>query len=407
MNAPDQDEGIYHQLLKSIAEGAFLEKHRFPSIRRMIAQRQISRRQVERVLRRLHSDGLLQIRRRLPSVLVSGANRKAGELLEKNKSTNLRSGSPPISANDVAGHRGFLSERLTQALLLELASGRYRYGARFLSNDRITQMWRVSRPTIDKARAFLVSHRLIRRRNATLYEVCRDAANRASILLEKLQVPALGPPVYWELQRNRLVGDGSTQSLRLALLTEKPLALPLEHLPGPTNKYTLAQQIQVARKYPYIMVLRRTLKKHHASLSLLHIDSSHDEEEVVNMLKKHGISGLMVPQWNDDVRKTRIVARLQKENFPVLRITDNYEGETQFSVDFNEASAGYNAMKTLLHHGHRNILLVGTPNRWVGNRRRFGALRCLTDLGMDRQVRLWRRLVKNERDLIKKMPPDS
>lgn len=282
-----------------------------------------------------------------------------------------------------------LYDRLKKSLLVEVASGAHEEDARFLSRRRIEQMWHVSRPTAEKALTLLVHENILRRRDRRVFELRTGGVSRARLLLRDLPLPHIQGPDNWQVQRNRILNRHRLENHRFAVVIS-------ENLPRRATMVELVRDLHPknAKPFPYHLLhlsafLRETNRRFCDTVFFTDDGTEEALMEIVRKITSGNFAGVAVFQRVKFHPRKPLLSALRSRGIPVITAFEDCEGKADTSVDFNNELAGYEAMGLVLEKGHRDLVFLAGPR----DRRHFqsrwkGALTCLHELNLEKQVRL-------------------
>lgn len=389
-------------LLLDIASGWRTLEPRFPSRRRIEQTWGISRPTVESALRFLAEKKILQRRPSGSHVLTSDARRRARRLIRQMKFPALPAAATDPNADHLSGAlfpgqaMAFsrqtmhvpLVEHLVKSLLVELASGAYQPGERFLSRRNVEQMWRVSSASASNAMHALRRNGLLIPARKSAAQVAPRAVRNAQLILSQLSVPGLPSPETWQSRRNKLLGKPAAEGYRLAAILDEPMNWT--KLVEVTPEWTVEDSRTKILNQWHLLSFLREANRRFCEVTFLHDDQSPDSwPTLLEAVDRGRFDGVAVFQRQKFFPRRPLLHDLKKRGIPVLTAMDDCEGEADASVEFNNAAAGYDAMRILLEQGHRNIfILLGNP--WMPHHRAKydAALACVRDRGLQGEVRV-------------------
>ncbi len=397
----------YQQLAKALlldlAKGIYPEGQRFPSRRRIEGLWSVSRPTVEHALGMLTDHGVIEADgHRMPRV-ATGAAATARQLLRKQPYINTAplhstvtgrdstTAIPPGETSSQSTRRSsFLYDHLIQSLMIELASGAHEEGRKFLSRRKIEAMWNVSRPTAERALGYLTAQKiLVQSANQRSLHLAPGSVDRARLMLRQMPQTELPPPETWAIRRHRLIGKSRPEGHRIAIIADEA-SVDRVRLQDISRLVTPAYD-STGPNFPwYLVAFLREANRHFCDTEILHDDGSEESTTaILKVLSAHSFGGVVVVQRRKFYPRKRLLAQLKKTGTPVITFLDDCEGEADFSIDFNEVAAGYDAMQILVENGHRNILvLTGPPDRPFYHQRCDGALAYVKDAGLENEVKL-------------------
>ncbi len=389
-------------LLEEVAGGSHPEGERFIPRRRIEAIWGVSNNTAVAALSYMVAEKILVRVNRKLTVLAPGGLARARVALSKQSSlaTSLaRSGraTDPLadgataSGPDHPNFKPLRSEHLAKSLLVELASCAYVEGGKFLSVREIQRLWGISRPTVERARHWLSSRGLLCFKNPRVVIIQPGAANRACLLLEQMTFASLPPPDNWNLHRNRILhGKEIAGGYRLALIHDRSRVDPmrLHQLAGSVGNRELSDQLFGQRD---LVAFLCEAKRHSCTTRLLYDDGSTDgAEALVETMVETGVQGVAIMELRRSRAVEPLLAALKRRGISVVSSMNSFGGLSDASIECNETAAGYAAMKVLLDHGHRDILVVDKDqtDSFFLDRRREGAAACIADNGLAVETRM-------------------
>lgn len=378
---------LYFALLHEIAERSALMDGTFPSRRSIQRTWKVSQETAEWALGELVKQGILERRVRHAFLLSPNGAPKARRLCYDAEKPRLVRGAK-ASAQMPRGRRLFSS------LLEEIAAGAHGEGKRFLSQRRIEQLWKVSRPTVERARGILITHGLLEKSAGGLFCLTEGAVSKARLLRARVQVPPLPPPTNWRSRRNRILAERPEDHYRIALVHDQPglSGAKIEALCRKQSRSRLASQRHSQRDLAdfYLEAERRGCRCECFYSS----DDPTSVRQLLDTLNGKRFHGVTVSRRLRFTSRRLLLDGIRRLGFPVMTLFDDCELEADTSVDFNEVAAGCRAMKILLEHGHRDICVV-TLDSDLGylSQRIEGAEACLREMDPGKTVNLQVRVV--------------
>lgn len=388
---------LTRSLLEEVAAGRYLEGRRLLARRRIQRIWGVSRETAELAMGRLVAGGILVGVNRKLYVLAPGAADAARNILKELRVAPLpvRSEFPDGASKPgrrrgkdvVSGGEGLLHEHLFKSLLVEIASGWYREGTRFLSRGKIERMWHVSRPTVERARSRLVDHGILCKTGTGTLQLAPGGENRACLLLERTQLSELPAPESWRTRSRRLVGRSRSEGYRFAVIHDERSADPV-HIREMERNQSWEALVRERFGKRYLVAFLREANRHFCETLFFYDDGRIEtRREILARIAEARVEGVAVFQKTQFFSRKPLLSALRKPGLPVVTAMDDCEGEADASIDCNETVAGYQAMKILLEHGHRSIyLLDGSEKSWPLRRRLEGALMYLRESGMEKDV---------------------
>lgn len=243
----------------------------------------------------------------------------------------------------------FLYERLTQALLAEMASGMHSEGTRFLSLRKIRSLWNVSEPTAQSAIQILIDENLVIAAPRSGLVLTEGFQKRALLLLHKSHAPTLPPPSTWESKRGKLLHSQRSNTPRFAIIFAQGNG-------GRPNPADLAA-LEASRIF-----FQEALKKG-ADVEYFCQDGSPTREDLIlEELQQKPFDGIACFRRFATQKLKPFIETLLPLRIPVLALFDDCEQVAASSVNFNNIGAGYDGMRILLENGHRNIVVLTTSS---------------------------------------------
>lgn len=377
-------------LLIDIAEGIYAENARFLPRRRIESLWGVSSFTANHALKKMEQDHLLKKTNCQRTILAKGAARRARQMLQSLGGAliplqTVKPATGPTTPTGVAMQLPVPTlcyEKLFQSLLIEISSGAYREGRRFLSRRSIQQLWGVSRITADNARSLLKQHGLLRPNGTRSACTLRPgAASRACLLLDRIAASPLPPRVTSRIKRNRLVhGDVSHQSYRLAVIHNSgnhSMASLLNELPNPT----LEELSSGSNPRRHLHAFLHEALQYGCHPTFIHYSSRKDAiRYVLSEVTRITADGVAYINLRDHDQGEAVLAALRQHGVPIVAVNDSFGGIADSSITGNNVQIGYKAMQVLLHHGHRDIVLIDKHHRAnFLTERKQGVLMCLAD----------------------------
>lgn len=242
----------------------------------------------------------------------------------------------------------FLYQRLTQALLAEMASGIYLEGNRFLSLRRICRLWDVSEPTARNSIALLVEAGLLQPVSRSGFVLREGFQKHALLLLHTSPGTSLPPPATWPAKRWQLLREiSATPQRRIAMILEAPGIdasyadrTDLAALAATRTFFQAAQRDGCDALYFY-----RDGEKQNEAFILREITPARFDAAAIFRL--HPV--LQHPSSLDPLLPPQI---------PVVTVFDNSSQSGGFSVNFHNIGAGYDAARELLKNRPRKLAVL-------------------------------------------------
>jgi DNA-binding transcriptional regulator YhcF (GntR family) len=127
----------------------------------------------------------------------------------------------PVRRRNTARMKPFLHEKLTKALLAEMASGYYSEGTRFLSRRKICNIWNVSEPTAKNSLRNLVQAALLTPSHRSGSILTPGFQRRALLILHKVSGTGLVPARNGESKRMALLRGQRNHSYKFSSIIEE------------------------------------------------------------------------------------------------------------------------------------------------------------------------------------------
>lgn len=247
----------------------------------------------------------------------------------------------------------FLYQRLTQALLAEMASGAYSEGDRFLSLRQICRLWDVSEPTARSSVALLTEAGLIHPVSRSGMVLQTEFRKRALLLLHLSPGTSLPPPATWQAKRWQLLREVSSD-------TQRRIAMVLE-APGIDASY--ADRTDLAALAATRTFFQDAQRDECDALYFYHDGTAQSEQFILNELATSHFDAVVVFRLYPTHSALLVPKLLSSHRIPVVTVFDDYEGANGFSINFHNIGAGYDAARELLKHHSRKVaaLLPAQP----------------------------------------------
>jgi DNA-binding LacI/PurR family transcriptional regulator len=266
-----------------------------------------------------------------------------------------------------------LNEQLTRSLLVELASGFYGDGQRFLSNRKICRLWGVSETTAKASLATLVGEGLLLAVPRSGYRLAQGARGNALLLLHKRSVPHLPPPERWESKRYGLRGARAIR--RIAAVIDgvsdaKPLAY--RDVPPVASSGLLCARAffdaAVRADFEILLYLNDGAPDSPASLVQTLLAAQPEGVAIFRRTSSRSLCPLTIP--------------LLAANIPVVSVFDDCRETPAISININNVGTGYEAGQHLLRLGHRRFAFIMTlPEADMARERLEGFRKALEEAG--------------------------
>ncbi|HWL51035.1 MAG TPA: substrate-binding domain-containing protein [Chthoniobacteraceae bacterium] len=245
--------------------------------------------------------------------------------------------------------KAHLYQRLTRALLEEMASGAWRDGQRFLSVREVIRLWQVSRPTACSSIDALQEHGLLLPSPRRGCFLTRDFQSRAQLLLLRNRMPSVRPPLHFEQKARLLKG---VRGGKVALLLETKDASPLEEYTefppelGPSPRECAAAFVREGRKYGFRVHF------------FLYDGSRPGGAWVRERLKEGAFDGAAVFCRSSHLIVQSALEPLMERRLPIVIMYDDCQGLPVHSINLNNVGLGYDAIRHLYQMGHRRITVL-------------------------------------------------
>lgn len=384
-------------LVDEIASGAHVEKARFLPRRRIEKIWNVSNKTAHGALGWLREKGVLYRANRKLTLLAPGAIRTCRRLRRFLPAEPLPPALPhsgwaedETPASDSTPRAdALLCEHLVKSLLIEITSGAYPPRQRFLSRRAIEKMWKISASTVERARSALVARNILCQLNPRITALAPGAVERACLLLEQLPFSALPPPANWKTRRNRLLhGEDHPRGYRLGVVYSGPDIDPVTlDLDTETRSPQDLNEQLVGKRH--LIAFLREANRHFCETLFFRNHGPDNIEEVLEIIVRRRVEGVAFIEMRRNDANEKLISLLKERGISVVTAFDNYNGLADASIECNETAAGYAAMKLLLEHGHRDLLLlVGKGDKPFLDRRREGAMACLAAMGLRKETRI-------------------
>lgn len=277
----------------------------------------------------------------------------------------------------------FLYERIISALLLELSSGHYKAGDRFLSLREITQRFGVSKPTANLVQEILKKRGLLEAKPRSGVYVGEQAREQAMLLLEHIPFASIPTPKTWISHRNRLLHVTRKDGYRIAILYHNPFSIHQKTL-------TLGQfSNELPTWFRGAQGVVKAGQSRNAQISIAEYNGSTERTQIIKTwLKEEQFDGLVFIQRAHSFPHFHELADpYLTQQMPIVHLFGNPQGEDIISIDFNNAAAGYQAVTRLASAGRRRLtVLIVHPFMTTSLLRVEGARLAAESLGLDFQV---------------------
>lgn len=254
------------------------------------------------------------------------------------------------SSSPLPSPKNKLPQRLAAALLLEISSGNYTEGGRFLSCRKIMSKWGVSHQTATLATARLREWGLIKTERRSGHYLQKDCRQMAMLLLESNRIALPVQPSWLNRARNQLNKKKSLK--RIAVIVqfdwvpqsyyERTEAL-LEGLSG----YYFTRSAQA---------IARMGQKHEIDVSFhAHNGKDSDSKRLLREIQEYRPQGVIILKRILQVSIQSLAHLLLKKGIPVVVMFNDCADTDLTSINFNNVAMGYTALEKLAIAGHRRI----------------------------------------------------
>ncbi len=256
----------------------------------------------------------------------------------------------------------FLNEQLRRSLLLEIASGFYPEGGRFLSNRKVCRMWKVSETTAKRSFAALVADRLLEVRPRSGYRIAQGARRRALLYLHRTQAQSLPPPLTWESKRFGLRTGGRNRR-RLAVVFDGIAAR--QQQPASLSPSVVSSSLLCARAF-FEEGTRRNLE----ILIYLNNGARSSPAEIVDSLFRQAPDGVAVFRRGYAPSLHYMPIRELARSLPVISVFEPAPEAEIPSICINNVGTGYDAACILIRNGHRRFAFLSSrpESRFIAER---------------------------------------
>jgi len=244
--------------------------------------------------------------------------------------------------------RPFLYERLARALLVEMASGVYREGDRFLSLREIRRLWDVSEPTARSSLAVLEEAELLRPVPRSGFRLNPGFQKQALLLLHQSPEISLPPASNWRNKRWRLLRSEKTSSQRrIGLIVEDQLKDPVR------RRNSDLAALESMRTF------FQEANRDDSDVRYFYQDGTGKREAfILNEIASAGLDAVVVFRRFEAKRHDSLLKQLASYRIPVVTVFDDYEQPSSFSINFNNVGAGYSAARLLLEDEPSRIVAL-------------------------------------------------
>lgn len=290
----------------------------------------------------------------------------------------------------LTGVQGLRYERLVKSLLMEIAGG-----GTLPSRRRVERKWGVSRVTVERAFVDLGALGVVKRDLRGRCILRAGAITRACLFISRLPFDALPIVDSWKSRRNfKLHGEARSDGFRLVVF----------HPGYPVNRAELsaaANALPLSRLEPLLHPKRDLVAFLHEATRqkcetyFADNNGSADSVDRFNrLLRRVGADGAAIINPQKYETSEGLLASLRDSGLSFITVLNHCNTLADASIECNDSAAGYAAMKVLLDHGHRDVLLISKKpsrhNHFV-QLCENGAMACLSDSGLLGNVRLRKR----------------
>lgn len=244
-----------------------------------------------------------------------------------------------------------LPQRLASALLIELASGNYRDGERFLSIRKIIHIWRVSYQTATRALEQLKEWELLTSTDRSGHYLQKGFRQKALLLLESSQQIALPPPQNW-VDKARDLLHGKEPLNHIAVVIQCDVA------PDSTEARPDVLLQSLSRYYftRSAQAIFRLATKDKITVNFYVDDSTPGSwQRIVKSIKSNSPQGVIILQRLLKADITTIARPLLNRGIPIVATFSDCANTNMVSITLNNIQMGYTAVKKLIEAGHRTI----------------------------------------------------
>lgn len=286
------------------------------------------------------------------------------------------------------------ADRLYSALLTEMASGNYHAGKRFLSHRQIMSRWRASATTANRALHRLVEGGVLEAVDRSGHYLCADFLTNALLALNHLNAqkniePSPSKKIDW--RTSIITGHAEHKPLtHIAVIVILPrfLLQPGAHNEGILSKciatlltvrgiFKAAEEIDAFSSFadqPASQSAKQPTPQSSEQASppaerprpaapvsiRIHINDGEPqtEQRCMKEVLASKPQGVIIVRRIAPYLVASMANTLLQHLIPVVTLYDDCENTDMLSVNFNNIGCGYNAAKTLIQHGHRNLAVL-------------------------------------------------
>lgn len=254
----------------------------------------------------------------------------------------------------------YLHQRLTKTLLLEMVSGMYRNGQRFLSLREIRRIWKVSDPTIMTSLRTLTEENLLKSRLRSGHYLVTGFQDKALLCLKKTKGKPLLPSLSLSQKLKQLEARAGGKVAFLLESKYKPRTTD-ESLPQ-----TIFQKLPDEFCSPSVIRCAKGFEKECARYQfeveyLLYSNGTEDNGEwVKERLEIGAYSGIAVFCRNGYPEMESMLHTSIQNQIPIVVLYDDCQGLPVASINLNNVGIGYDAVRQLYRQGHRRITVLAS-----------------------------------------------
>ncbi len=257
----------------------------------------------------------------------------------------------------------FLHDRIFNALLLELSSGYYLPGKRFLSLRQVTKKFGISKPTAMQAMDRLKAEGFLSPKARSGFLVTPGAASKAMLLLRNQTASSIPAPRSWMTTRSRI----------LQKIQPPPKQIAIIYCANPPGK-----KVHFPQQFPNPSLrcsqgCMQAAAERHVSITFSIYDGTPQQHEnLKKMLTAKSFSGLLIIQRSSNLPDLpQLVTPLLKKGISVVTTFGDVQNTDIPKVDFNNIAAGFEATQTLIQAGAPEIQILVCPNMAPSNKLRL------------------------------------
>jgi len=246
-----------------------------------------------------------------------------------------------------------VADRLFGALLVEMASGHYAEGGRFLSHRRIMRQWRVAAATANRALELLRAVNVVRVRDRSGHYLPEGFRERALLALHRTDGPETGvAPLQHHRLGMKVLLQGRTghPMKRVAAVLVLRGDRRLRHEDCDDALARCAASSLTARG----IFLEAEERRVAVDFFLCNGSSDSERRTLARVLNARPDGVMIIKRMAPFQTKTLGEALLQR-GIPVVVLYGEGEGSDMVSVNFNNVAMGATAAETFLRNGHRRL----------------------------------------------------